>query len=450
MASNTSSIGVVRDRRDVRRSFSQWKKLTKTLLRAKAAEFGLEQQGNKETLALRIHSHFHPAIPNPPADEPIEEQEIEEPMSPQLSIASTNSIMPPPEAPRPASMVSMSLDDLKALMKDVSSKASRQADINPLPVPQPGTLQLSPASTISHPTLAPIPQPVNAQPAANFATSQPAAEIMPAENQTLPAAASLLHRGNIESLFHSPLSSLPPLSPKLIKAMKAKEYIDLNTLLPNSLYDTTSNQSYSLQVQPGGSGDESVSLTQTRKSVQKITNFVSWMEAWNVFIRAMVHFHPVLAPDLLAYQESFGALCRSYNFQACYRYDIAFRMNVARNEFLLWSRLDEYAFNRFLRCTPQNLQNQSLTCFRCHTSGHFAADCPKSEDLNHQSYENRFFRAQQSPFQPNFRAKQAQLQTPCRHFNNYNNCREPNCRWQHVCARCRGPHPATDCSRAKN
>ena len=144
MASNTSSIGVVRDRRDVRRSFSQWKKLTKTLLRAKAAEFGLEQQGNKETLALRIHSHFHPAIPNPPADEPIEEQEIEEPMSPQLSIASTNSIMPPPEAPRPASMVSMSLDDLKALMKDVSSKASRQADINPLPVPQPGTLQLSP------------------------------------------------------------------------------------------------------------------------------------------------------------------------------------------------------------------------------------------------------------------------------------------------------------------
>ena len=54
-------------------------------------------------------------------------------------------------------------------------------------------------------------------------------------------------------------------------------------------------------------------------------------------------------------------------------------MNVARNQYLPWSRLDEYAFNRFLRCAPPS---QPLACFRCHMSGHFAADCQslKSRD----------------------------------------------------------------------
>ena len=35
-----------------------------------------------------------------------------------------------------------------------------------------------------------------------------------------------------------------------------------------------------------------------------------------------------MAPELMVYQESFYSFNRSYSFQACHRYDIAFRRNV--------------------------------------------------------------------------------------------------------------------------
>ena len=76
-------------------------------------------------------------------------------------------------------------------------------------------------------------------------------------------------QGNFSSLFPSPVSNLPPLSQKLMKNMKEKEYVDLSTLLPNSLYDTMASPSFSFKVQPGSNGDESVSLTQTRRSPKK-------------------------------------------------------------------------------------------------------------------------------------------------------------------------------------
>ena len=449
MASHDKSSSATRprDRRDARRTLAGWKNLSKTELRAKAQMYGVEQTGKKETIALRLYSLFDVVATDNESNEP-----EANPVAGPSSSGEREGLQPnQPQTPNQgSSMVTFSLDDLKKLMQEVAEKANQPRGGND---PYPGVLQLSPTSTISHPQGPETPQPT-VQPA-----TQPTAQPRPAptavlEPPTATAATTAaavphntLHQGNIESLFHSPLSSLPPLSPKLIKAMKAKEYIDLNTLLPNSLYDTTANQSYSLQVQPGATGDETVSLTQTRRTAQKITNFISWLEAWNVFIRGMVHFHPHLAPDLLAYQESFSALSRNYQFQSCYKYDIAFRMNVARNHYLPWSRLDEYAFNRFLRCAPPS---QPLACFRCHMSGHFAADCPSLKSRDNVSHPGQSMSTQAYSFngQPPFRAKQPFYQAPCRHFN-ANNCRDQNCRWPHICNRCRGPHPATNCPRLK-
>ena len=428
----SSNVGK-RDRRDARRTLAGWKNLSKTVLRSKAAMYGLEQTGKKETLALRLYGLFDVLA----TDQESSASELEP--TPGPSTVGDQDVLAPQTPNAGNSLVTFSLEDLKKLMQEVSEKSSQQCAGNP---EISGVLQLSPTSTISQLPAIDVPQ--------QATLPQPPPTAIPEPTAATTAAATphaSLHQGNIVSLFQPSLSSLPPLSPKLIKAMKAKEYIDLNTLLPNSLYDTTANQSYSLQVQPGGSGDETVSLTQTGRTAQKITNFVTWLEAWNVFIRGMVHFHPHLAPDLLAYQESFSTLSRNYHFQSCYKYDIAFRMNVARNQYLPWSRLDEYAFNRFLRCAPPS---QPLACFRCHMSGHFAADCPTLKQRDGDARPGQSMNPHAFSFtgpQP-FRAKPPFYQAPCRHFNT-NYCRDENCRWPHICNRCRGTHPATNCPRVK-
>ena len=262
----SSSTVRPKDRRDARRTLAGWKNLSKTELRAKAQMYGVEQTGKKETIALRLYSLFDVLQPD---NESIASEA--DPVTGPSSSGDRGILQPnqPQASNAGSSMVTFSLEDLKKLMQEVSEKHNQPLAGNN---PYSGVLQLSPSSTISHPPATGAPQPATqptvqpaSQPAAPPSTQpQPPLAATQEPPTASPATAvphAALHQGNIESFFHSPLSSLPPLSPKLIKAMKAKEYIDLNTLLPNSLYDTTANQSYSLQVQPGASGDETVSLT---------------------------------------------------------------------------------------------------------------------------------------------------------------------------------------------
>ena len=418
---------------DERLSLAALKKLPKVTLRAKAASYGLSRTGKKEQLATRIYRHLHSSdeVAN------LEESSESEDETPLLSLRNRETANPAPaaEANTSTSLVTLSLGDLKALFRDVNQSITQQPSSAADKAPQ-----LSPASTTT-PQSSHIQQ--NLQLADQQSHSSPPA-ITPTAAPTLPSASHTpepvlaatvpTQQGNFASLFSSPISNLPPLSPKLIKSMREKEYVDLNTLLPNSLYDTMASPSFSLKVQPGSYGDESVSLTQTRRSTQKISTFDNWLEAWNIFIRSMVHFHPHLAPELLAYQESFCSLNRSYAFQACYRYDVAFRMNIARNHFLSWARLDEYAFNKFLRCAPPVPATSQYHCYRCRSVGHFAANCP--------------YQLNSAPKQ-NFRPLQGTNQTPCRHFNNSQSCKDQNCPWQHICNRCGGQHPGSSCPTLK-
>lgn len=425
---------------DERLSLAALKKLPKVTLRAKAASYGLSQTGKKEPLANRIYRHLHSteevtgvSISGESSDSddeaPLLSLRTREPMN--AAPASTNTS---------SSLVTLSLGDLKALFREVNPSTPLQPSSAAY-----STLQLSPASTT-------VPQVPYVQPNLQLAPQQsqsPVPGVTPTADPPLPptihssvpipadsatTTAIPRHQGNFASLFSSPVSNLPPLSPKLMKSMKEKEYVDLNTLLPTSLYDTLASPSFSLKLQPGSHGDESVSLTQTRRSLQKISTFDNWLEAWNIFIRSMVNFHPHLAAELLAYQESFCSLNRSYAFQACYRYDIAFRMNIARNHFLSWARLDEYAFNKFLRCSPPAPATSQYHCYRCRSTGHFAANCP--------------YQLNSAPKQ-NFRPSQGPNQAPCRHFNNSQSCRDQNCPWQHICNRCGGQHPGSSCPTLK-
>ena len=352
----------------------------------------------------------------------------------------------PPTLAQPNDIVSLSLGDLRRLLQEVSS----QPVTSSAPAVTQNLLQLSPASVTPlaqafpaapvqgiapqmpprrepsmQPTLQSLNQPIASQPQQDHA---PLASQLNAD-----AVAGPFNGGNYQNLFHSPLSSLPPLSPSLIKAMKEKDFIDFNKLLPCALYDSSPTPNYLLQVQQGDQGEGSLSLTQTRRQTQKISGILSWIEAWNVYVRGMVHFHPHLATEMLAYQEAFCNLNKSYPFRACSQYDIAFRMKMARNKAASWALTDDYAFNRFLRCAPPVASQ--VTCYRCRVPGHLANACPNQANTN----ENRFFRTNTG----------ATLQR-CRHFNNNNRCTNPACPFPHQCKQCGGAHPVSDCKQIKS
>ena len=180
-------------------------------------------------------------------------------------------------------------------------------------------------------------------------SSHPTTSFTPLHPDVLPGASNL-PEGNLQNLFSANMSALPPLSTKTLKAIQDKEYVDFNLLLPNSLYDPASlNQNVNLQFNPTQMGEGSVSWSSTRRHAAKISDFPTWLEAWNVFVRAVVFYHSDLALDLLMYQECISNFARLYSFKHWSKHDNAFRFAMQMNKSLSWARIDEYAFAKFIR-----------------------------------------------------------------------------------------------------
>ena len=208
-------------------------------------------------------------------------------------------------------------------------------------------------------------------------------------------------QGNNFTFESNTMSDLPPLSNNILKAIQTKEFDDFNALLPTSLYDYTADQpTLNFQINPNDFGNNTVALSSSGNKKVKINSIASWMQAWNLFIRATVFYHPKMAPELLMYQEYMCRLQRSYPLTAWLRYDSAFRLAIAQNKNdpgVSWSKINDYAFNQFIRCAPpQDSTFKKQLCFKCSQEGHYANNCP-----------NETFRPPRSQQQSNFQANQS-------------------------------------------
>ena len=163
---------------------------------------------------------------------------------------------------------------------------------------------------------------------------------------------------------------MPALRKAVIDKIKAGEFINFDSLLPN--HSPVSDEDFAFKVGGGGGSESpSVSLVPKHQAKSKVTNFNSWMVASTNFVRAYSIFWPYRLQELVHYQATICDFANQFPFVAWSNYDRMFQYRLAREASLSWSRVDDDIFNRCLRGAP--LQN---LCYTCRNFGHNASACP--------------------------------------------------------------------------
>ena len=444
--------------RDGRLTREDWLRERKPTLRQRCALYGLSIIGKKDILIDRLTAYLqgenqpsnYSSIASDAGSD--NNSDVNEPGNPPESFIITNPASPVQEPVTPAittnqPVFEMPMEQLRILIREevrLQQTLHRPSTFETQPTGQSSAPrpvgQLSPASCHSRNPEVQVPSSGHAlfqQP--TIPTSQPPipnCENFPATSVSITATTGM----SLSSI------QLPPLSSNILKSIQNKEYIDFNNLLPASLYDYSANQAtLNLQFNPYEMGNNTLALTSMGQKKVKINSVASWLQAWNLFIRAMVFYHPKLAPELLMYQEYICGLQRNYPLTSWLRYDAAFRLSMSQNKndpTVTWSKINDYAFNQFIRCSPhQNTASPKQQCFKCFQEGHYANNCPS---MNFRPSNIQQQQRSLLPDQP-FRPINHMFTIPCRHYNNNNFCKNPQCSFPHRCNRCGGEHPGSTC-----
>ncbi len=271
------------------------------------------QSGNRSLISPSKHAASSQPIVPPQRSAPAQLTSLIQTtapvFTPQTTTTSTTSTAPlfPPQTTPTSTTFHVPLDELRQLIREEFQKQQQQNPVNVttqagittstqlpiMPLSLPG--QLSPASSLPPET---TPAPAHTtnlyMPISTSAAAVPFHAAPTQQQQHLVQSASV---GKNNLVFTDPPpSTLPPLSDKAVKAMENYDYIDLSTLLPNSLYENPVSDNIVQLCATEGNLFSATQSVSTSLKKPKITTVAEWLEAWNIYIRGMVHFHPNLAP----------------------------------------------------------------------------------------------------------------------------------------------------------
>ena len=109
---------------------------------------------------------------------------------------------------------------------------------------------------------------------------------------------------------------------------------------------------------------------------RRVDGLHSWLEAWNIYLQTVLHHFPLLAPDLLAYQDQICKFNRKFKASVWIMYDSAFCYMAASNPSLPWGKINDQLYNDILK------EEMLPFCISCHSYGHHTINCPTRSQAN--------------------------------------------------------------------
>ena len=269
-----------------------------------------------------------------------------------------------------------------------------------------------------------------------------------------------------------------------MKQIKNGEYIDFGALLfpiiPTaasmaSIAEGEDSEEYCLsQRQEPGSSARFI-----KKSARSpITNYATWVLAWNMFYEATLYHFPLMHYELFSYFKHIAEFAPNRKFEYLAAYDKTHRMHIAAQRDLpeikrtsWWTKHDPSLYNTYLR------DNMKAHCQKCLGYGHYEKQCAQASDNqtgntqaanpspqptnnNYHNYNTPPTQSQPSQFRNGQNQRNGGRQSNntnlinvnpssntrkyCFRFNRGESCRLP-CDWPHLCYWCHKPHPDTRC-----
>lgn len=224
------------------------------------------------------------------------------------------------------------------------------------------------------------------------------------------------------------LSALPK---KMIQKIEGKEYVDFNELPPAKGKGRSINQTLEGQIVVV----QAAELMQARKT---IPDLATWAQCFSLYTAVVAKKNPERVPELMAYQTIITKASQKYRWPSWVIYDQNFRLEAASNPAQAWSKVDPSIYAQCF--TGQTLCSENW-CMRCQSLEHPSHRCPLRPLKRPWSAAFGQGSPKQDPAQPSPAA--------CIKYNRYNgDCKfGKQCRYQHICSECGGPHPLSKCSK---
>ena len=229
-------------------------------------------------------------------------------------------------------------------------------------------------------------------------------------------------------------AGLPPLAQKLVDRILARQYVDFTELPPA--------KGKGRPVAQPGEGQlvllQASDLVHARKT---IPDFATWGQCFAIYVAVLAGRYPDRLVDLMGYLALIAKVSRRYNWPAWVIYDQQFRQEAAGNPSLQWAKVDP---GLYAQCFTGQEACKENWCSSCQELDHKSVDCPFRP--RKRAWNAGYGQGEQSGKEAGGGGKHSPQ--VCLKFNRYGgDCKYGReCKFAHVCAKCRGAHPAGKCS----
>ena len=335
---------------DKDKSKKDWNAISRESLRLKCGEYHLEENGNKPDLVARLVAHFTDHEEDPTIDNEVPvsrdtetddelENRIRDDEFERMMNGSTEFTMDgtPNNTPTPTN--NNTGTTLIQQMKDVFENMQTELDAKLQSIDN----RHRESSAETKALRSEIHAMKRQQQSGSSTSGGTTTTSLPDNSRTTHTQSATITTPSVNSgnvLFSNdplPISTknpfrLPPLKKDSLKEIEDELYCDFDKMMPKKLNEKSRENIDGYNISMTINTEGGVNLK--KKPTRKIQTFLQWMEVWNLFLHARLHYHPDQAHELISYQKIITRLATKFHFPAVYDYDIDFRTLVATEKSL--------------------------------------------------------------------------------------------------------------------